>query len=143
MKRTGSRHRLHGGIVKWRCVKLPFTDHLMDRHFKLRDLHTFTTEHIPQCGSPYSPGGLVSSKLDGHCTQGDESRHADHQENGRDCREVYEMRLLQLHRHDCLQNFDLRECPILVQDRKYEKVRRENKIKIQTNRTGVVKIVGY
>ena len=30
-----------------------------------------------------------------------------------------------------------------VDDRKYEKVRRENKIKKQTNRTGVVKIVGY
>ena len=30
-----------------------------------------------------------------------------------------------------------------VSNRKYEKVRRENKIKKQTNRTGVVKIVGY
>ena len=30
-----------------------------------------------------------------------------------------------------------------VDDRKYEKVRRENIIKKQTNRTGVVKIVGY
>ena len=30
-----------------------------------------------------------------------------------------------------------------VKDRKYEKVRRENKIKKQTNLTGIVKIVGY
>ena len=30
-----------------------------------------------------------------------------------------------------------------VSDRKYEKVRRENKIKKQTNRTGTVRIVGY
>ena len=30
-----------------------------------------------------------------------------------------------------------------VSERKYEKVRRENKIKKQTNRTGTVRIVGY